>query len=285
MPTNSTANGICWIDLGTPDVEASAAFYTALLGWDVARADPTGYRLAALHGHLVAAFGPADEPGPPYWTIYAATPDADATARAATTAGGTVVVPPAPAGDAGVAAVVRGPHGLPLSLWQPGAHLGTCLSGRHGTFAHAELRTDQPAAHADFLRAVVHWRLDGDLFRHDGEPVARVGPTTGPSTSAHWLVHFHVDHLDDAVQRALDLGAHAQPDGSLVDPAGALFALDPPQGPMSLDARTGQRRTGLRRGRTEAHTPPASTSAVSEPPAQLARMGKTRAVAESGSTV
>jgi predicted enzyme related to lactoylglutathione lyase len=232
MLTNSTVSGVCWIDLGTPDVEASVAFYANLFGWEVAPADPAGYRLAALQGHLIAAFGPAEEPGRPYWTVYVATPDADATARAATTAGGTVVVPPAPAGDAGVSAVVRGPHGLPLSLWQPGTHAGTWTSPRHGTFAHAELRTDQLTAHADFLHTVLGWHLRGDVFSHEGQPVAyRARPVSAHPTSAHWLVHFDVDSLDDTVQRALDLGAHTLDDEpGLVDPAGALFALKPRQG-------------------------------------------------------
>ena len=148
------AGGVCWVDLGTPDVEAAAAFYSALLGWDVEPADPAGYRLAGLHGHPVAALGPAEEPGPPYWTVYAATPDVAATARAASTAGGTVVVPPTPAGDAGVSAVVRGPDDLPLSLWQAGTHAGTWTSRRPGAFAGVRLRTEEPAAHAGFLQSV-----------------------------------------------------------------------------------------------------------------------------------
>jgi predicted enzyme related to lactoylglutathione lyase len=220
--------GICWIDLGTPDIDTTASFYTALLGWDIGPPDAIGYRLATLDGHLVAALGPAEEPGPPYWTVYAATPDADAAARAATAAGGTLLVPPAPAGQAGVAAAVRGPAGAPLSLWQARDHPGTWISRHHGALAGVQLRTSQPAAHARFLRAVLGWNLEGAVFTVHGTPVASWAPPM--RALAHppspWLVRFHVDDTASAVRQAVSLGARELDEpGTLTDPSGTLLAL------------------------------------------------------------
>ncbi len=122
------AGSVCWFELGVADAGAAASFYSELFGWTVAEPDETGYRLASLYGQPVAALGPADDPGPPYWTVYLHTADISASIQAVTTAGGTIISPPAPVGDAGVAAVVRDPQGGPPSLWQPIPHPGSSAS-------------------------------------------------------------------------------------------------------------------------------------------------------------
>jgi predicted enzyme related to lactoylglutathione lyase len=213
---------VCWVDLGVSDVEAGAAFYSELFGWTVAEPDDTGYRLASLNGRLVAALGPADDPGPPYWTVYLHTADITASMQAVVAAGGTVITPPAAAGDAGVGAVVRDPHGGPLSFWQPGNHSGTDDSGEHGTFAGVHVQTD-----GTFLRAVAGWQLQpGGTVMLDGQPVA----TWIPGTVANpWLVYFHVTNVADTVAKARQLGASEQEPGIIVDPAGARFGLREPR--------------------------------------------------------
>ncbi len=63
MPEMSAyADGVpSWIDLASPDEEASKAFYASLFGW---RADPVlvpeacGYTLFGLDGKEVAGLGP-----------------------------------------------------------------------------------------------------------------------------------------------------------------------------------------------------------------------------------
>jgi uncharacterized protein len=203
----------CWFDLGVTDVDAAASFYSSLFGWTVAEPDATGYRLISLNGHLVAALGPADDPGPPYWTVYLHTSDIEASMAAVLAAGGTIVVPPTPAGAAGVAAVVRDPDGGPTSFWQPGNHRGT-----HGAFAAVQVRTDAAAA---FLRAVAGW-----------EPP--IGPGSG--SSSPWLVSFHVTDVAATVAKAVELGASVVSSTVLRDPAGAVFGVSErlatlPEGP------------------------------------------------------
>lgn len=78
--TRHPENSVSWIDLGTPDTETTTAFYTTLFGWTVAPPDPNGYRLCTLRGQLVAALGPAEDAGAPYWTINITVSDIQATA-------------------------------------------------------------------------------------------------------------------------------------------------------------------------------------------------------------
>ncbi|MFF7458561.1 hypothetical protein [Kitasatospora sp. NPDC008115] len=61
--TRHPESSVCWIDLGTPDMETATAFYTALFGRAVAPPSPGGYRLCTLRGRLVAAPGPAEDAG------------------------------------------------------------------------------------------------------------------------------------------------------------------------------------------------------------------------------
>ena len=223
--------GICWVDLGTSDPGATAEFYRRLLGWRIGPPDATGYRLAFRHDRPVAAFGPAEEPGAPYWTVYAGTPDAAATTQAAVTAGATVLVPPTPAGDAGVAATLRAPSGLHLALWQPGSHAGTVTSGRHGTLAQVDLHSPDLTRDSDFLRATLGWSSHPDgTITCAGRPVAtwtRPVAEAGGRGRPAWLVRFAADDPTAVGRHAAALGAlpRGTPPRTWTDPAGAVFGL------------------------------------------------------------
>ena len=224
--TPGAPGGVCWIDLGVADVPAAVAFYRGLFGWQPAEPDSSGYRLALIDGHPVAAFGPGEDAGPPYWTVYAHTTDIGATVAAVAAAGGSIVVPPSPAGAAGTAAVVRDPYGGPLSLWQPGTHAGTHPGGRHGTLAGVELRTDRIDGTARFLHAALGWRCRPDgTVTHHGRTVATWTAHAKPSGPSPWLVTFHVDDVAAAEARATELGASIDAARLLTDPFGAAFAL------------------------------------------------------------
>ena len=69
-----------WIDMGAPDVDAAAAFYSDLFGWEVeAGSDQTGgYRVCTMRGRAVAGLGPAQNPGPPFWSTYVTVDDVEA---------------------------------------------------------------------------------------------------------------------------------------------------------------------------------------------------------------
>ncbi|HEY7622680.1 MAG TPA: VOC family protein, partial [Solirubrobacteraceae bacterium] len=100
-----------WVDLSTPDVDASARFYGGLFGWEVEAAGPPeetgGYAMFKLRGRNVAGVGPIMQEGqPPVWSTYVSTDDADGAVARAQEAGGSVVVEPMQVMDAGRMAFV-----------------------------------------------------------------------------------------------------------------------------------------------------------------------------------
>jgi len=77
----------CWVDLGSPDIDASIDFYGALFGWDVPESENAeqtgGYRLATLRGNSTGGMMPLMQEGqPPAWMTYVSVEDADAAAAA-----------------------------------------------------------------------------------------------------------------------------------------------------------------------------------------------------------
>jgi uncharacterized protein len=231
---------VCWIDLGTPDIDTTQAFYTSLFGWTVAPPDTSGYRLCTLRGRLVAALGPAEDPGVPYWTINVTVADIRAAAARFADAGADVLIPPAAAGPPGHYAVARDPVGAPISLWQPGTHAGMQCAHEPGTFAGISLLTDQPERAGSFYKKALGWNTSDRKaeFRLPGNAAASIRPAPGPLASQRslWLVMFASAGIDADTTRACQLGATQisyDPIGmtTLRDPAGALFGLVPADGP------------------------------------------------------
>ncbi|WP_330334357.1 VOC family protein [Streptomyces sp. NBC_00536] len=232
--TRHPENSVSWIDLGTPDTETTAAFYTALFGWTVAPPDPNGYRLCTLRGQLVAALGPAEDPGAPYWTINVTVSDIQATATRFTSLGARIIVAPNQVGTLGHAAVALDPVGAPLSLWQPGTHTGMQLAHEPGTFAGISLLTGHPEQAAAFYRRALHWSSNPEHteFRLPDNSTAATSPPPDEPTAQRslWLVRFASNQPDADAERARQLGAtevrqDSNGDVVLRDPTGALFGL------------------------------------------------------------
>ena len=124
-----------WVDLASPNPNASAAFYGSLFGWEVQSAGPVeetgGYGMftAGRPGRRVSPI--MKEGQPPAWTIYVATEDADADAAGVSEAGGDVLFGPMDVMDAGRMAVFAHPA-AGVGVWQAGSHTGAALVNEPG---------------------------------------------------------------------------------------------------------------------------------------------------------
>src|SRR5262249_22126951 len=81
---------LCWNELGSPDFDASTAFYTGLFGWDITpfEGSPMPY-LSIMRGDARAGgIRQLDEGEPPNWLAYFGTDDIDAALAKVTELGG-----------------------------------------------------------------------------------------------------------------------------------------------------------------------------------------------------
>jgi predicted enzyme related to lactoylglutathione lyase len=231
-----------WVDLGSTDVKAAAAFYSELFGWAVEDmgAESGGYGLIRKDGRQVGGIGPATDPSRgTSWSIYFSTDDAEETAASVVTNGGRVILAPLDVMDQGRMSVFQDPTGAYFSVWEPGKHAGAEIVDAPGAMSWVELMTTDVAAAKAFYASVLGVSTRDvempngmmyTLFGADGQNVAgamAIGPEATPMPS-HWSVYFAVDDCDAVADRALELGGGETLRDS--SPAGRLAFLTDPQG-------------------------------------------------------
>ena len=233
-----------WIDLGSPDLDRSVAFYSALFGWTWGGGNPDfgGYGMFFLDGKNICGAAPLMSPEqPPVWTCYVSTDDADKTVALATAAGATVVAPVMDIADLGRMAVFLDPAGAALGIWQPRAMTGADLVLEEGTLSWIENATRDQAAALPFYQRVFGWGADvQDTYTEltlGGTSVAgcmdmpEAVPAAVPS---YWMPFFGAADPRAKAEQAASLGATVLvpyqeiPDGSfsvVQDPHGTSFGL------------------------------------------------------------
>jgi len=232
----------CWVDLGTTDPAAARVFYGELMGWtaDVdERPEAGGYAQFTRDGHAVAGCGPLFVEGmPPVWSTYLASPDVDATAAQVGEHGGTVMMPPMDVLDAGRMAVVSGPDGAVVGVWQARNHIGATLVTEPLSWSWNQLATRDKAGAEAFYSAVFGWSLTthpewGEHWALEGREIAGImemGPDFPPQVPPHWQVLFMVDDADAAVAKAEELGGSAHGPVTDMPMSGRMAAIADPQG-------------------------------------------------------
>jgi uncharacterized protein len=205
-----------WVDLGA-DVAKAEAFYGGLFGWKAeatgTEEETGGYKQFVYKGKNVAGLGPQQNPGPPYWSTYIATTDADAVAENVKAAGGMVLVEPMDVMDVGRMAVFADPTGAVFSVWQAGAHPGAGLVNEPGSFCWSELATRDLDTAKAFYTQVFGWGVGGVPeyveFQVDGRTIAGMMPMPDmvpDEVPPYWGVYFAVDDCEAATAKAVGLG-------------------------------------------------------------------------------
>jgi len=233
-----------WIDLGSPDPDASVAFYSALFGWTATEGTPEfgGYRNFLRDGKTVAGLMPLMSPEqPPVWSSYISVADCDKTDALVQEAGGMVYAPPMDVGPLGRMAVYADPSGAAFGTWQPRQHTGAQLVSEEGTFAWTELSTRDQAAVHPFYAKVFGWhaKVEGGYteFQLGGTSVAgcmdmpEMVPSEVPS---YWMPYFAASDPAAQATKAAQLGGTVVvplmdfPGGQFAvvqDPHGSTFGL------------------------------------------------------------
>ena len=230
-----------WVELGTPDIEASEAFYGALFGWEIPElpnsAEMGGYRRAKKNGKDVAGVAPLMQEGqPPAWSTYVSVADAAGTMASVGTAGGQVIVEPMDVMGLGTMGVFSDPTGAVCGIWQPGTFAGAELVNESGSFGWNELGTRDTAAAKEFYAAVFGWGFeDQDMGEMGTYTTWKVGEAmvggmfdisgvVPDEVPAHWLTYFMVEDLDAAMEQAKSGGGDVR-NGPIEIPIGRFAVL------------------------------------------------------------
>lgn len=237
-----------WVELGSPDPDASARFYGELFGWEATEPGPVeetgGYRLFQQDGANVGGLmGIMQEGQPPAWSTYISVADADATAEKVKANGGSVHVEPMDVTDIGRMAFFGDPGGAVFGVWQPKSFAGADLVNEPNSLCWNEVLTRDPEAVKAFYQAVFGWEPappqfegapeDYRIWNRNGDAVGGMYVMSDemfpPQVPAHWGVCFAVADADAIAAKASELGATVDT-GPMDMPIGRFAGITDPQG-------------------------------------------------------
>jgi predicted enzyme related to lactoylglutathione lyase len=255
------AGSFIWYELLTPDPDAAATFYAAVVGWHISESDPTrtdgkDYRVIgrADGGHAGGVLRITADMGEmrPTWLAYLSADDVDATTAAIAADGGAVYLPPTDIAHAGRIALVSDPQRVPLYVMTPTPPPGMPDATSDVFNRRAlqrvnwnELTTPDLAASKAFYAKHFGFEFNetmnmgemGDycFIDHHGERVGAMLQGRDPEQPPGWLFYVGVPSAT-AARDAIDahggkvlMGPHQVPTGEFIvvatDPAGAAFGV------------------------------------------------------------
>jgi predicted enzyme related to lactoylglutathione lyase len=249
-PTSYAPGTPSWVDLASPDTDASARFYGELFGWNASEPGPVettgGYRMFDQGGKPVAGLAPRmQDSRPPAWTTYISVASADETAAKVAEAGGQAVFDPMDVLDVGRMAMFTDPAGGTFSVWEPRSHIGSGIVNEPVSPAWNELVTKDPEAAKAFYGSVFGWGAqeltDGPMpytlwMLGETRVAGMIVPNQHfpPEVPVSWGVYFAVEDVDATMSKAQELGGRSIIEpmdlpvgrmGSLTDPHGAFLSV------------------------------------------------------------
>ncbi len=244
-----------WYELMTSNADAATAFYQAVLGWTIpkAQAGAPDYRMivtAAGNAGGVLPLTPSMIAGGarPAWVGYIGVDDVDKMVAAIEQSGGSVLMPAQQLAGVGRFAMVADPQGAPFYIMHAASNeTSTCFAGDMPVIGHCawnELYANDPAQALSFYTTHFGWRKDGELdmgalgkyeFLRHGGMIGALMPKPPHVPVGAWNFYFRVADIDLAAKsvganggRVLH-GPSQVPGGdwamNALDPQGASFAL------------------------------------------------------------
>ena len=242
-----------WYDLMTPDMTASAKFYSHVVGWKVAENAMPGMDYAIITQGDTQVGGmmpppPLTKGMPPMWNGYIYADDVDAAAQKAVGLGGTIIQSAQDVPGIGRFAAVADPSGASFILFKNdgGQQPLTDDAGRVGHIGWRELMSGNWEQAWDFYSGVFGWSKDDamdmgpmgtyQMFKSGDDLIGgMMTKSKDDPTPPHWNYYFNVDSAEAAMARASSMGAKITfgpmqvPGGSWalngIDPQGAAFSL------------------------------------------------------------
>jgi predicted enzyme related to lactoylglutathione lyase len=116
-------NPFVHVELVTPDLAKSKAFYRALFDWELDDSQADSYTMIGVGEHPYGVGGgmmKAPNPDvPPHWLAYVSVADVNAATEKAKSLGATIVREVTPIEGYGSFSIIQDPTGAVLGLWKP----------------------------------------------------------------------------------------------------------------------------------------------------------------------
>ncbi len=239
-----------WYELMTADPEASADFYSKVVGWTVERGESGYWHLKAgdqFVGGLLALTEQMIAGGArPVWLGYVGVNDVDDAVTSIEHGGGRVLMPATNIPQVGRIAMVADPQGAPFYVMrgEPDETSTSFSPEQQGHCSWNELATSDPDAAFHFYTARFGW-LKGDsmpmgemgdyqFITHGGSTIGAV-MKAAPGQPSRWRYYFNVPDASDAADSTRANGGKVLhgpqeiPGGQRIiigsDPQGAEFAV------------------------------------------------------------
>lgn len=214
-----------WVDLMSPDTEASKKFYGGLFGWTF-EDKPTDmglpYTMFKLDDQDVCGMGalPPDmqkQGIPPTWNSYINVDNLEDTVAKVEALGGSVFMPSMKVMDAGWMAGIMDPSGGRVFLWQKNEHCGATRVNDPGCFCWNELATRDIEKAREFYGQLLAWEFEDNpdaptkyyIIKNKGNMnggMMQMNDQWPENIPAHWAVYFTVENADDACAKLKELG-------------------------------------------------------------------------------
>lgn len=252
--TKKTNGSFCWVELLTPNIDESKAFYQDILGWESYNNPmPQGgnyYRMKAGDYEVAGAFQLTDDMKAqgisPQWSAYVLVDDVDATTKQAKALGASVYNEPFDIMDIGRMAVLADPTGAPFCLWQTKTEAGLLApKDTVGSVGWCELMTSDTKKAAEFYTQLFGWdSMTQEMQSRDNKPgkiyttfINKNVPVGGmfaipddrKEIPSHWGIYFSVTNIDDVINKAKSKGATPVCDTLSVDGVGRFTTIRDPQ--------------------------------------------------------
>ena len=249
LPAERLAGFPCWIELYTPDIDASAAFYRDLLGWEITRSEPDEPLTTEVHhgGRLIGSFeSAAQAPGGSGWRVSFMVDDVRTAAGAAERTGGSVVVEPTRVTETMAYALASDPDGNVVGLLEDEDCKGP-YPYQAGMPVWFDVLAGDLEVSERFYREAAGWPTRRLTIADQEQPfytsvvggrsvsgVGRAGYFGGEEVPSRWRIYLGVEDTDAAARRVRELGGAVIVEpidftfGRMVevaDPHGARFLL------------------------------------------------------------